>query len=90
MAKQQHNDADFLQSEWEDFDHSLDDRVEDLSVTAQAAEQITGTESSEDVCARQLAAVRADQEARGVAIQYEQQQDDDYYGPLKLGDGPRR
>src|SRR5699024_3234195 len=85
-----------IEAEWEELDHSLDDRLDDVSVTAMAAEQVTAPEdaaSEDDVVARQLAAFRADQEARGVAIQEQAQRDQEraeQTSPLdRYADGPR-
>jgi len=86
-----------IEAEWEELDHSLDDRLDDVSVTAMAAEQVTAPKnaaSEDDVVARQLAAFRADQEARGVAIRQERAQQDqeraEQTSPLdRYADGPR-
>lgn len=82
-----------IEAEWEELNHSLDDRLDDVGATAMAAEQLTGGESREDVIARQLAAFRADQEARGVAIRDAEDHTRQQQGPAapldRYADGPR-
>jgi hypothetical protein len=89
--KRQHAQG-LIESEWQDLDRSIDDRMEDVSATVQAAEQLTAAETPEQVRERQLAAFRADQQARGVAIteaadheQASQRSTDDPRTPLSSG-----